>query len=210
MFNIIIFHGDETENHKFKKWTDSTRSRQGRWTVNLSHCWWEFNFVIPFWKNIWQWVVVQSLSRVWLFATPWTSVRPASLSFTISLSLLKFTSTESVMLSIHLILCHPLLLLPSIFPSFRVCSNESALCIRWSKTGASASISVLPMNIRSWFPLGTTGTFSPVLQKLSLRPHQPVSNKGHTTVSLNQVLIIGGDVDWYNHYGEEQGTSFKN
>ena len=90
---------------------------------------------------------------------PWTSVCQASLSFTISLSLLKFMSSESVMLSIHLILCHPLLL-PSIFPSFRVFSNESALCIRWSKTGASASTSVLPMNNQSWFPLGTIGLIS--------------------------------------------------
>ena len=65
-------------------------------------------------------------SVVWLFATPWPAARQASLSFTISWSLLKFMSIESVMSSNHLILCHPLLLLPSIFPNIRVFSNESA------------------------------------------------------------------------------------
>ena len=74
---------------------------------------------------------VQSLSCVRLFATPWTAARQASLSITNSRSLLKLMSIESVMPSNHLILCHPLLLLPSIFPSIRVFSNESALHIRW-------------------------------------------------------------------------------
>ena len=76
---------------------------------------------------------VQSLSRVGLFVTPWTTACQASLSITNSRSLLKFMSTESVMPSNHLILCHPLLLSPSIFPSIRVFSNESALLIRWPK-----------------------------------------------------------------------------
>ena len=75
-------------------------------------------------------VAVQSLSLVWLFVTPRTAASQASLSFTISLSLLKLMSIESVMPSNHLILCHPLLLL-SIFPSIRVFASESALCIRW-------------------------------------------------------------------------------
>ena len=74
---------------------------------------------------------VQLLSCVWLFATPWTAARQASLSITNSQSLLKLMSIESVMPSNHLILCRPLLLLPSIFPSIRVFSNESALHIRW-------------------------------------------------------------------------------
>ena len=78
-------------------------------------------------------VVAQSLSRVRLFQTPRTAAHQASLSFTISLSLLKLTSIESVISSNHLILCRPLLLLPSIFPSSRVFSNESALRIRWPK-----------------------------------------------------------------------------
>ena len=78
-------------------------------------------------------VVVQLLSHVQLFTTPWTAAHQASLSFTISQSLLKFKSIESVTPSTHLILCCPLLLLPSIFPSIKVFSNESALRIRWLK-----------------------------------------------------------------------------
>ena len=76
---------------------------------------------------------VQSLSRVWLFATPWSTAHQAFLSITNSQSLHKLMSIESVMPSKHLILCHPLLLLPSIFPSIRVFSNESVLQIRWPK-----------------------------------------------------------------------------
>ena len=75
----------------------------------------------------------QSLSRVWLFAIPWTAARQASLSTTNSRSSLKLMSIESVMLSNHLIFCHPLLCRPSVFPSIRVFSNESALPIRWPK-----------------------------------------------------------------------------
>ena len=86
---------------------------------------------------------VQSLSLVQLFATPWTAVLQAFLFFTVSRSLLKFMSIESVMLSNHLILYHPPLLLPSIFPSNRVFSNESTLCIRWSKYW---SFSISPSN----------------------------------------------------------------
>ena len=78
-------------------------------------------------------VVVQSLNHVQLFATPWTAARQASLSITITLSLLTLMSTESVMTSNHLILCHPLLLLPSIFPSIGAFSNELALRIRQPK-----------------------------------------------------------------------------
>ena len=74
---------------------------------------------------------VQSLSCVQLFAAPWTAAHQASLSIINSQSLLKLMSIESVMPSNHLILCHPLLLPPSIFPSIRVFSNESVLCIRW-------------------------------------------------------------------------------
>ena len=75
----------------------------------------------------------QSLSHVQLFVTPWTATSQTLLTFTISWSLLKLMSIESMMPSNHLILCHPTLLLPSIFPSIRVFSNESALCIRWPK-----------------------------------------------------------------------------
>ena len=76
---------------------------------------------------------VQSLSRVRLFVTPWTVARQASLSITNSQSLLKLMSIESVMPSNHLILCRPLLLLPSIFPSIRVFANRSVLLIKWPK-----------------------------------------------------------------------------
>ena len=76
---------------------------------------------------------IQSLSGIWLFETPWTAARQASLSFTNSWSLLKLMSIESVVPSNHLILCCPLLFLPSIFPSIMVFSNESVLCIRWPK-----------------------------------------------------------------------------
>ena len=92
--------------------------------------------------------VVQLFGCVRLFATLWTAAHHASLSFTISCSLLKLLSTESVMPSNHLVLWHPLFLQPSIFPSIRVFSNELALCIRWPSIGASASASVLPMNIQ--------------------------------------------------------------
>ena len=104
--------------------------------------------------------------------TQWTAARQASLSFTISLSLLKFMSTETVMPSNHLILCHPLLLLPSIIPSIRVFANESALHIRWPKYW-SFSFSISPSNgysrlilFRSdWFDLlAAQGTFKSLLQ----------------------------------------------
>ena len=88
---------------------------------------------------------VQSLSCVWLFVTPWIAACQGSLSITNSRSLPKFMSIESVMPSNHLILCHPLLLLPSLFPSIRVFSNESALCIRWPKYW-SFSFNISPSN----------------------------------------------------------------
>ena len=88
---------------------------------------------------------VQSLSCVLLFATPWTAAHQASLSIMNSWSLPKLMSIELVMPSNHLILCHPLLLLPSIFPNIRVFSNESALCIRWPKYW-SFSFSISPFN----------------------------------------------------------------
>ena len=90
-------------------------------------------------------VIVQSLSRVWLFATPGTAACQAFLSHTISQSLLKFVSIGSMMLSNRLILCRPVLLLPSIFPSIRIFSNESALHIRWPKYW-SFNFSISPSN----------------------------------------------------------------
>ena len=122
-------------------------------------------------------VAVQLLSCVWLFVTPWTAALQASLSFTIFRSLLKLMSIESVMPSNHLILCHPLLLLPSIFPSIRVFSNESALLIRWPKYW-SFSFSISPSNEYSglisfrmdWFDLlAVQGTLKSLLQNHSSR-----------------------------------------
>ena len=97
-----------------------------------------------------------------LFVSPalWTAAHQACLSITNSWSLLKLMSIESVMPSNHLILCHPLLLLPSILPSIRVFSNESVLHVRWPKYRVSASASVLPMNIQNRFHLGWTGWIS--------------------------------------------------
>ena len=104
-------------------------------------------------------VVVQLLSHVQLFATPWTAACQTSLSFTNSQSFLKFMSIESVMLSNHLILCHPLLILPSIFPNNRVFSNESALQIRWPNYW-NFSLNPPNLNTQSGFPLGLTGLIS--------------------------------------------------
>jgi len=116
--------------------------------------------------------VVQSLSHVLLFVNPWTAAHQASLPSTVSQSLLKLISIELVMPSNHLILCHPLLLLPSIFPSIRAFSNESILPIRWS-TYWSFSFSISPSKEYSalisfridWFDLlAVQGTLKSLLQ----------------------------------------------
>ena len=96
-------------------------------------------------QSLWLCQTVQSLSCVWLFVTPWTATHQASLSITDSQSLSKLTSIELVMPSNHLIFCCPLLLLPSNFPSIRVFSNESDLCIRWPKYW-SISFNISPSN----------------------------------------------------------------
>ena len=103
---------------------------------------------------------VQSLIRVWLFATPWIAARQASLSITISWSSLKLTSIESVMPSSPLILCHPLLLLPPILPASGSFPMSQLFTSGGQCIGVSASASVLPMNIQDWFPLGCTGWLS--------------------------------------------------
>ena len=122
---------------------------------------------------------VQSFSQVRLFGTPCTAARQASLSITNSQSLLKLMSIESVMPSHHLILCHPLLLPPSVFPSITVFSSESVLRIGGQSIGVSASASVLPMNIQDWFPLAWTGWisllskgFSRVFSNTTVQKHQ--------------------------------------
>ena len=116
-------------------------------------------------------------SPVWLFATPWTTTRHASLSISNSWSLLKLMSIESVIPSNHLVLWHPLLLLPSVFPSIRVSSNDLALCIRWPKYW-SFSFSISPSNEYSvlisfridWFGLlDFQGTLKSLFQHYSLK-----------------------------------------
>ena len=104
-------------------------------------------------------VVLQLLSCVWIFATLWTVAHQAFLSFTISQSLLKLMPIESVMPSNHLILCHPLLLLPSIFPSINI-SMSWFFASGSQSIGTSASASILPMNMQGWFSLGLTGLIS--------------------------------------------------
>ena len=114
--------------------------------------------------------VVQLLSRVGLFATPWAKAPQASLaslSFTISWSLLRLMSIELVMPSNYLILCCPLLLLPSIFPCIRVFSKRQLFASGGQSTGVSASASVLPVNIQGWFPLQLMSLFSLLSNRLS-------------------------------------------
>ena len=135
---------------------------------------------------------VQSLSHVRLFATLWTAARQASLSITNSHSLLKLMSIELMMPSNHLILCHPLLLLPSIFPSIRVFSNESVLCISGQSIGVSASASDLPINIQDslisfrmdWLDLlAVQGTLKSLLQHHSSK----ASVLWHSTLFMVQL-----------------------
>ena len=122
------------------------------------------------------WVAaVESLSRVWLFVTPWTVARQASLPFTISQSLLKLMSIELVTPSNQFILCHPLLLLPSIFPSIRVISSESTVHIRWPKYwGFNISLfnkysGLISFRIGWLVPLAVQRTLKSLLQHHSLK-----------------------------------------
>ena len=110
--------------------------------------------------KIFQLSSVQSLSSVLLFETPWIAAHQASLSITISRSSLRLTSIKSVMPSGPLILCHPLLFLPSVFPSIRVFSKSQLFASGGQSIGVPASTSVLPMNTQDWFPLGLTGLIS--------------------------------------------------
>ena len=133
----------------------------GTWTHHLIKSSQSWGFQVQFSS-------VRSLSHVRLFVTLWTITCQASLSITNSWSLLKLMSIESVMPSNHLILCCPLFLLPSIFPSIRVFSNELVLFIRWPKYWRfSFSASVLPINIQDWFPLRLTGLISLLSKGLS-------------------------------------------
>ena len=134
---------------------------------------------------------VQSLTFVWLFVSPWTAAHQASLSITNSQSLLRFMSIETVMPSIHLILCHPRLLLPSIFLSIRVFSNESVLLIKWPKYW---SFSFSPSNEYSglisfkidWLDLlAVQGTLKSLLQHHSSK----ASILRHSAFFIVQLLV---------------------
>ena len=154
---------------------------------------------------------VQLFNCVWLFATPWTAAHQASLSITNSWSLLRLMSIKSVMPSKHLILCRLLLILPSIFPSIRVFSSESVLCIRWSKNW-SFSFSIHPSSEYSglssfridWLDLlAVQGTLKSLLQhhspKASILQHSaflivkfshPYMTTGKTT-ALTRWTFVG-------------------
>ena len=122
-------------------------------------------------------IMCSSVSHVRLFATPWTIGHQASLSINNSQNLLKLMLIESVMPSNYLILCRPLLLLPSVFPSIRVFSSESVLSIRWPKYWSFIFSINLPMNIQDRFPLGWTGWI-------------PLQSKGLSRVFSNTTVLI--------------------
>ena len=122
-------------------------------------------------------VVIQWLTCVWPFVTPWIIARQAPLSSTISRSLLRFMTIELVMPSNQLILCCPLLLLPSIFPSIRVFSNSQLFALGSQSVGASTSI--FPMSIQDWFPLGLTGLNSLQSKGLLSRVFSSTAVRGH-------------------------------
>ena len=159
------------------------------------------------WITVWKlFVVVQLLSRVWLFATPWTEAHQASLCFTISQSLLKFMSIEPVILSNHLILCHPLLL-PSIFASLRVFSSESVLSIRWPNYWYF-SFNISPSNEYSglvsfridWFDLLAVQGLSSVFSGTTVRRHQFFSSQpslwsnSHICTWYPKLIYISADI----------------
>ena len=143
--------------------------------------------------------LIQLLSRVWLFVNPWTAARQASLPITNSQSLPKLMPIESVMPSNHLILCHPILLLPSIFPSIRVFSNQSVLRIRWPKYW-SFSFNISPSNEHSgmisfrmdWLDLlAVQGTLKSLLQHHSSKT-SILQRSAFFTVQLSDPYMTTG------------------
>ena len=147
---------------------------------------------------------VQSLSRVWLFVTPWIAARQASLSITNPWNLLKLMPIKSVMTSSHLILCRPLLLLPPIPPSIRVLSNESALHMRWTKYW-SFSFSISPSNENPGFIsfrmewldlLAVQGTLKSLLQHHSLKASIFRCSAFFTVQLSHPYLTTGKTIAW--------------
>ena len=132
--------------------------------------------------------------------TPWTAACQTSLSITNSRSLPKLMSIESVRPSNHLILCHPLLLLPSTFPSIRVFSNESVFASPGQSIGVSASTSVLPMKIQDWFLLGLTGWISLLSKGLSrLFSNTTVQKHQFFSTQLYSLTLTSIHDSWKNH-----------
>ena len=160
---------------------------------------WETNTLYSFYQNRETLCFVHSLSHVRLFATPWTAVRQVSLSFTISWSLLRLMSIDLMMPSNYLILCRPLLLLPSVFLSIRVFSNELALLIRWSKYW-SFSFSISPSNEYSglisfridWFDLlSVQGTLKSLIQLHNLKA-SILQHSAFSMVQLSHLYMTTG------------------
>ena len=152
-------------------------------------------------------VTVLHCSVVFDSATPWTVACQASLSFTVSQSLLKFVFIELVMLSNYLILCCPCLLLLSVFPSIMVFSSMLALRIRWSKYWGFSFTSVLPVNIQGWFPLGLIGWISLQSKRLSrvfsstaVQKHQILSAYQSQYYFYFRFLITGKQIRFTNFY----------
>ena len=159
---------------------------------------------------------VQSLSRVRLFATPWTAGHQASLSTTTSRSLLKLMSIKSVIASNHLILCCPLLLLPSVFPSIRGFSNESALCIRWPKYW-SFTFSISPSNEYSgqisfrmdWLDLlAVQGTLKGLLQHHSSKASILWQSTFFIVQLSHPYMTTGKTVDLMDFYWQSNVSAF--
>ena len=162
---------------------------------------------LDLYKDIFQYFENQTskrklLSHVWLFKTLWTAAHQPSLSFIISQSLFKFMPTELVIPSNHLILCHPLLLLPSIFPSIKVFSNESALLIRWPKYW-SFSFSISPSNEYSGLIFFRMDLFDLLEVQRTLREFSPApqfKSISSSAVSLPYGLTLTSIHDyWKNH-----------
>ena len=165
----------------YPQWVDFLRCKTIIFALNIS---------LSLFEDYIKIIIVQWLSCVWLFVMDkdsWTAARQASLSITITQSSIKLMSIQSVMPSNHLILCCPLLLLPSLFSIIRVFPNESALRIR--SIGASAS--VLPMTIQDWFLLGWTGWIS-----LQSKGFSRVFSSISSAFKSSAMGIIKGFVNW--------------
>ena len=146
-----------------------------------------FQFVTKWSKEIMCISSVKSFSCVWLFATPWTAAHQASLSITSSRSLLKLMSIESVVPCNHLIFRHPLLLSSSIFPSIRSFQMSQFFTSGGQSIAVTASMSVLPMNIQDWFPLGVTDLLAVQGTLKSLLQHH--SSKASISLALSFFIV---------------------